>query len=261
MTTRPAPLWLLILGGLGAGILSGLLGVGGGIVLVPFLVAAAGLAQKSAQATSLFAIVFTAVAGAIAYASHGTVLLVPSVLIVVGGLIGSWLGAELVHRLPERTVRLVFALVMVVAAARMVFPAPVADGDVATLGLASALGYVAAGVAMGLLSGLVGVGGGIILVPLLILVFHVVAQTAQGTSLLVMVPIALMGAWRNSRHGYTNWRIGAVLGVGGVLGSPIGVAIAQRVEPVWLQRLFAALLVWMAFRMARAVLAARPATS
>src|SRR5699024_5315563 len=101
------------------GVLSGLLGVGGGVVLVPLLVLAFGFAQKRAQATSLVAIVLTAASGAIAYVVGGEVLLVPAAGIIVGGILGTFIGGALVHRMSEGQVRTVFAVIMIAVAVRM----------------------------------------------------------------------------------------------------------------------------------------------
>lgn len=230
--------------GVVVGVLSGLLGIGGGVVLVPLLVVLFAMAQKRAQATSLAAITLTAVAGAVTYGIAGDVLLVPALVIAAGGLVGTLVGAELVHRMSERTLRVVFALVMVVIAVRMAVAPPVEGaGGLAHLEPLVLLGYVGSGLLMGLLSALVGIGGGIVMVPLLVIGFGFTPHEAQGTSLAVMVPVSLMGAWRHARRGYTDWRSGLVLGLAGVVGAPFGALLAQAVADEWLQRLFAVLLV------------------
>lgn len=229
--------------GLAVGVLSGLLGIGGGVVLVPVLVSLFAMAQKRAQATSLAAITLTALAGAISYGIAGDVVLVPALLVVAGGLVGTFVGAELLHRMSDRTLKVVFAVVMVAVAVRMALAPPVEGaGEIAHLQPLVLLGYVGAGLLMGLLSALIGIGGGIVMVPLLVLGFGFTPQEAQGTSLAAMVPISLLGAWRHARRGYTDWRAGAVLGLGGVVGAPLGTLVAQAVPGEWLQRLFAVLL-------------------
>jgi len=236
--------------GVAVGVLSGLLGIGGGVVLVPLLVLLFAMPQKRAQATSLAAITLTALAGAVSYGLAGDVLLVPAAIIAAGGLVGTVLGAELVHRMSERALQIVFAVVMVAVAARMVIAPPVEGaGELAHLDPAVVLGYVGAGLLMGLLSALVGIGGGIVMVPLLIIGFGFTAHEAQGTSLAVMVPVSLTGAWRHARRGYTDWRAGVVLGLGGVVGAPLGTLLAQAIPDEWLQRLFAVVLVLTAVQL------------
>lgn len=235
--------------GVGSGVLSGLFGVGGGIVIVPLLTLLLGFAQKRAQATSLAAIVLTAAAGALSYLGAGQVLVAPAALIAVGGVAGSFVGAAAVHRMSDRQVRVVFSVVILVVAVRMLVGVePAASGEY-TMTAAAAAGFLAAGLVMGALSAMVGLGGGFVIVPILVLLFAVSPQTAQGTSLLVMVPISLVGAWRNSTHGYTDWRAGLLLGAGGVVGSPLGARVALALPSDVLQRLFGVLLVVVGARM------------
>lgn len=248
----------LALAGILVGVLSGLLGIGGGIVLVPLLIVAFAMAQKRAQATSLAAITLTALAGAITYAVAGNVILLPAIAIVVGGLVGAAVGAEIVHRLPERALTVIFAALMVLIAARMALaPAVQGAGEIVHLDPLVIAGYVGSGLLMGVFSALVGVGGGIVIVPLLILAFGFTPHEAQGTSLAVMVPISLMGAWRHARRGYTDWRSGLVLGIGGVVGAPLGAVLALALAGPWLQRIFAVVLVLSALQLLRRALRSR----
>lgn len=245
---------MLVVSGIGVGALSGLLGVGGGLVLVPVLVLFMGYVQKNAQATSLVAISLTAVSGALTYGVAGDVLLVPAAVVAAGGLFGAFVGSVLVHRIPEAVISPLFALLMLSAAIRLLWPSSgtesvgggVLDLDPVVLG-----GYLLAGLVMGILSGLLGVGGGIIVVPTFMLAFNFSPHEAQGTSLAVMVPVSLMAAWSNARQGYTDWRAGAWIGVGGVAGAPIGALLALVLPGFWLQRLFAALLIYSAVQLIR----------
>ncbi|WP_127571069.1 sulfite exporter TauE/SafE family protein [Georgenia faecalis] len=254
---RARPL-ALVAAGVGAGLLSGLLGVGGGIVLVPLLVLLFGFAQKQAQATSLVAIILTATTGVVSYAVAGEVQVLPALAIAAGGIAGAFVGAALVHRLSETQVRTAFAVLMVAVAVRLALGVE-ADGGAGAVSADgwAVLGFVAAGLAMGTLSSLVGVGGGIILVPMLVLLFAFATPEAQGTSLAVIIPVSLVGAWRNSRHGYTQWRPGLVLGLGGAMGAPVGAALALALPAVGLQRIFAVLLVLSAVQLVRTALRSR----
>lgn len=94
--------------GLGAGVVSGLLGVGGGIVIVPMLVLLAGLSQHEAHATSLAAVIPIASVGAATYAIDGSVELDIALWIAAGALIGAPIGARLMSRLPESTLKILF---------------------------------------------------------------------------------------------------------------------------------------------------------
>ncbi len=115
--------WLAGLGiGAAAGVLSGLVGIGGGIIIVPALVYFFGMDQKTAQGTSLA--VLLPPTGALAfwrYYKAGHVDVKMGALIIVGLLIGGWFGGGFAQALPQQTVRKIFCVVMVLAAARLWF--------------------------------------------------------------------------------------------------------------------------------------------
>ena len=101
----------------------------------------------------------------------------------------------------------------------------------------------ALGVAAGLLSGMFGVGGGVLFVPTLALVLGLTQLGAQATSLAAMIPVVLLGAWRQHRYGNVRWRHAAVVGAASVVGVAAGVAVAESLADDTLRRLFSLLLV------------------
>lgn len=105
----------------GAGFLSGLLGIGGGIVQVPMLTLLNGLPMKAATSTSNYMLGATAVAGALVYYGQGLLQPVTTAGVVVGVLAGSRLGASLTRRVKSKSLRIVFAIVMIVVGLRMTF--------------------------------------------------------------------------------------------------------------------------------------------
>ena len=111
-------LTLVIIGG-AAGLLSGLLGVGGGILLVPALVLLVGFGQHRAQATSLAAILPIAVVGAFVFGRADSVDLLAALLLAAGSLLGVQLGARLMHRLSPERLSLIFAIFLIVVAVSM----------------------------------------------------------------------------------------------------------------------------------------------
>ena len=110
--------------GLVAGLCSGLLGVGGGIVMVPLLVALAHFTQKDAQATSLLAILPIALVGAAVFAVHGEVAYGLAGLLAAGSLVGAPVGARIMAQSAESTLKITFAVVMIVVAITMFLPRP-----------------------------------------------------------------------------------------------------------------------------------------
>lgn len=238
--------------GAGAGIIGGLFGVGGGLVLVPYLVLVRHWPQKQAQATSLVAVAMSALAGGITYALAESVVWSAAAVIVVGGLVGAVLGSALVRRLHAWSLQLAFAMLLVVTAVKVGLTPDAAELSAVPSALTPALavGYLAAGLAMGVLSALFGIGGGLLLVPILVALFGYSPTLAAGTSLVVMVLIALVGAVRQTGPGFTRWSRGAVLGAAAVVGAIVGARMALVLPLRVLTVGFALLLAVVALRMA-----------
>jgi uncharacterized membrane protein YfcA len=112
------------------------------------------------------------------------------------------------------------------------------------------LAAVVLGFAAGALSGLFGVGGGILFVPTLVLVLDLSQLSAQATSLAAIVPVVLVGAWRQHRYGNVHWRAAAVVGLASAAGVAGGVVLADALGDVTLRRLFACLLFVVAAHLA-----------
>lgn len=236
--------------GLAAGLLSGLFGVGGGIVMVPLLVAWLGLDQRRAGATSLLAIVPIAAASAAGYAVNGNVDFAAGLLLLLGGVVGGRAGARLLPRTPIPALQLGFGLLSWVAATRLVFA-----GDDAGLGrvpgVAEAVLLVLVGLAAGLLAGLLGVGGGIVMVPGLVILTGVDAGVARGTSLLVVIVTALTATGTNLRNDLVELRVALVAGLAGVPAGLAGAALGQWLPDRAALTLFAGLLVLSGGQMIR----------
>ena len=113
------------------------------------------------------------------------------------------------------------------------------------LALAAVLGLVA-----GVLSGLFGVGGGILFVPTLTLVLGLTQLHAEATSLLAILPTSIAGAWRQGRYGNVRWRPALILGVAAVAGVEGGVQIAEALPEHVLRRLFGVLMLAVAAQLA-----------
>ena len=236
--------------GLAAGFLSGLFGVGGGVLMVPALVLVVGMGQRLAHGTSLAAIVPIALSGVAGYAVAGEVDWVASLFLVVGAAgIGAVIGTHLLHVLPTRVLALVFAAVLVATALRMLAGEGGATGR-GDLTVAAALGLVAVGIVAGTLSGLLGVGGGVITVPALVLLLGVPAAVAKGTSLAVIIPTAIVGTQRNRARHNVDLRTAAILGVSGVVSSYAGSQVSVGLDERLSNRLFAGLLLAVAAKLA-----------
>lgn len=252
------------LAGFGAGLAGGLFGVGGGIVMVPVLTGFFGLTQHQAHGTSLAAVAATALAGIVVYGLAGHVAWLPAALMAVSGAWTARLGARLAARTGREHLTLAFAVFILLMGLRILWRVPVTADHPALsggpfsgpLGIAAAL---AVGAAVGLLAGYMGVGGGVIAVPALTLLFGMGQQTAQGTSLALILGSAPFGAVEHSRLGNVDRRLLPGLMVGALLGAPLASFAAQRLPQATLARAFAIFLLANALRMMWAARAKTPA--
>lgn len=257
--------WLVPLGGgMAAGFLAGLFGVGGGVLLVPLLVLVLGRSQHVAHATSLVAITVPAVVGTLRFELDDSVAWGPAGLVAAGALAGVQLGAALLPRVSERRLQLLFALLLAVMSLRLLVFGPASDAS-SPLGAGTrhlAAGVLALHVLLGLVSGtasaLLGIGGGAIVVPVLVIAFGYGQHLAEGTSLAVIVPTALVGAASHGRRGYTDWPAGVRLGAGGLAGSLVGAELALALPEGLLSRAFGVLLAVVTAVLVRQALRGRP---
>jgi uncharacterized protein len=106
------------------------------------------------------------------------------------------------------------------------------------------------GVAAGVLAGLFGVGGGILFVPTLTLVLGLTQIHAEATSLLAILPAAIVGAWRQYRYGNVRWRPALIIGLAAIAGVEAGVQVAEALPEHALRRLFGVLMILIAAQVA-----------
>lgn len=234
--------------GIVGGALSGLFGIGGGIIMVPLLVTFAGLNQRQAAATSLAAIIPTAIIGSITYLVNGEIDVVAGAIIAVGAVSGALIGSALLRRLSLAWLRWMFIALILLVAARLLLVVP-ERGEALELSPGVALGYVALGLVMGIASGLFGIGGGVIAVPALVAIFGISDLIAKGTSLLVMLPTSVVGTISHSRARAVDVRAGLVVGATATLASVPGALLALALPPRLSAILFAALLLVVAVQL------------
>ncbi|HSP10089.1 MAG TPA: anion permease [Candidatus Dormibacteraeota bacterium] len=244
----------VVIGG-AAGLAGGLLGVGGGFLMVPLQVIWTRTPQRRAIGNSLAAIVPIAIVGACIYyfGSRAPQLdLKVALLVMAGSSAGSAAGSRLSRNVPERSLKMLVAVLLVLAAVKELHDGLLGglqgSGDV-TLGLGADALIVVGGLAVGTISGLTGVGGGVLLVPMLVLGFGIGQRVAQGTSLLAILPNALIGSAIHRRHGDVDVGESGRMMLGGVPGALAGAALALWLPQRLLATLFGLLLAGMAVRM------------
>src|SRR3954451_3178307 len=235
--------------GLAAGLLSALFGVGGGVIVVPALMAFRALPLKDATATSLLAIGFTAVFGGVRYGISGDVHFLDAALIGVPALLGVTFGTSLQRRLSARVLHLGFAVVAAVTGLKLLtgvgsFHSNASSITPSHLALVCVLGVFA-----GVLSGLFGVGGGIVFVPALTLGVGLSQLHAEATSLVAMIPVVALGAYRQYRQELVHVDDSVAVGLTSIPGVLAGAAIATSLSDDALKQAFGAFLCVIAVQM------------
>ncbi len=264
--------------GLAIGVLSGLFGVGGGFMVVPLLSLAFGLDYRIAVGSSLAFTVGTGAGGLAAHWRGGNVATKTMLIIAGGAACGAPLGAMLLGcfydalgaaRFTSLMDVLFIALLAVVAGLLgrrktnrtgptllQMIPLPAyIHIQRANLHRVSLPGLVAVGLLSGILSGLLGVGGGVILVPLLIVVVGLSAHQAVGTSLGVVLLASISGTIKYGMDGSANLWIAMALLIGSAFGVQLGVWMCRKIHAGQLQRWFAILVLVMAAALAVRLLA------
>ena len=245
--SHSASVLTIVLVGIAAGFLSGMFGVGGGILIVPGLVLVAKMDQRIAHGTSLAAVLPISAASLLSYWSHDHVDWRVSSCLAIGALMGAVLGTKLLNVLPHRTLAVAFAGILLVTAVRLFLPLD--SGVRGVLNLGTIVALIAIGVATGILAGLLGVGGGVVMVPAMMMLLHLPAAVAKGTSVAVIIPTSLMGTYRNRTKKNVDLRAAAIVGLGGIPSAIVGGWISARMSDSVSNVLFASLLLVVATRL------------
>lgn len=248
ITRGPRAYLSFIVIGLTAGLLSGLFGVGGGTVIVPLLVLMLSFDQRRAAGTSLAAIVPTASVGVISYAMSGSVAWIPALILAIGAVIGAQFGSLLLPRIRQAVLRWIFVafIVIVIVSLFVIIPSRAAEFE---LGWLNGTGLVLVGMVTGLIAGLIGVGGGVIIVPALMLGFGTSDLVAKGTSLMMMIPTAVSGTIGNLRHRNVDLLAAGIIGLSACTTTALGAWLATIIDPFVGNMLFVVYLVVIAVQM------------
>ncbi len=181
-----------------------------------------------------------ALTGVIPYVMHSNVAWSAALAVALASLITARIGAGAAARVSANGLRRSFAVFLAIVAVRLLFAVPTASGaGVGLEGPARIAVEAGVGLAVGLLSGFMGVGGGIIAVPAFTLLLGMPQQLAQGTSLAVILITAPAGAIAHARHGNLDLPLVPWLGLGAAIASPIAALLIQSLPASFLARAFA----------------------
>ncbi|MCX6100243.1 MAG: sulfite exporter TauE/SafE family protein [Candidatus Bipolaricaulota bacterium] len=254
MTFDPGVSVLLGAAGLAIGTLSSLLGVGGGIFIVPLLTLTAlvGTVQEAAG-TSLAAITFTSLSATIAYARRRTIDVRAGLTLMPTSLVGAWAGARLTSVIASRWLAVGFAVLLLYPIVMMLRGKTTSEIGHGHRGPATGARLVVIGAAIGLVaglaSGLLGIGSGTIMVPSLALFLGLDILPAIATSLFVMVPSSAFAAFTHFQQGNLHVELAPPLIVGTVIGAQLGPFLGERISRRRLRQLFGVVLLYAAVNM------------
>lgn len=246
------------LAGVFVGVMSGLLGVGGGTIMVPIFRLAFGMSPLASTATSLFAIIPTSISGVVAHARAKTCVPKLGLALGVGGAVMSPMGVWLASVSPGWLVICVAAIVIGFSAFKMFkkavkcAPTPRAGRAGGNVQAASAkavpdqpvlsrkqyLQGACIGLIAGLASGYVGVGGGFIMVPLMLAVLGIPMSLASGTSLIAIMILAIPGVIEQDLLGNIEYLAGIAIVVGSIPGALVGARLVRMVPERQLRFIF-----------------------
>ncbi len=247
----------IVLVGVLGGLLAGIFGVGGGIVMVPLFVFMLGLDQRTAVTTSLLAIIPISILGALGYATGGAVAWHAGIIVGLGSIVGGQIGVRLLPHIPVPALQLLFSALLLYSAYKLIQP----DADTTGEGTGPWWLLVLVGLVAGLLAGLLGIGGGIVVIPGLVLLAGVDLTTARGTSLLVVLITAATASITTVRSGQTNTRVGVIAGLAGAPASLAASLISQKIPQEQAAWLFAILMQIAAAQLIRKALKPEPVSS
>lgn len=217
------------------GVSLGLLGGGGSILTTPILIYALGVETKAAIATSLLVVGITSLAGLAQHARAGNVEWRTGLTFGSAGMVGAWLGGYVAAWIPASVLMALFALMMLATAVAMFR----GRKDRGPSGGQALWKVLLDGLVVGLVTGLVGAGGGFLVVPALALLGGLPMPKAVGTSLLVIAMKSFAGFAGHATHVTVDYELAAMVSGAAVVGSFGGSALTALVSPDSLRRGFA----------------------
>jgi len=248
-----------ILFGFAVGVYGTLVGAGGGFLVVPFLLLVKHFSPAEAAGTSLVVVFLNAISGTLAYARQKRIDYRSGLWFAAAALPGSFLGAYLVDLLSTRSFHIAVGILLTLIAVillwrphgalagarrhastgRGLWPKQKrivdAQGQVFEYSYDRAVG-LALSFVVGFLSSLLGIGGGIIHVPALVLLLAFPAHISTATSHFILAITAFTGAASHLALGHVRLQAGLTMGLGAVLGAPVGARLSQRTRGAWILR-------------------------
>jgi uncharacterized membrane protein YfcA len=249
---------LLPLAGFLIGVVATLTGVGGGVFIVPLLTLAFSFSPADGVGTSLTVILFTAIGATLGYSRQKRIYYKAGLLLAVLTVPGALLGAYLTAVLSASWLGVIFGVFLILVAAQII-----AKGVLGKRGAGSSMNSeaevfgsrrrLAGGILLaffgGIASGLLGIGGGVVLVPIMALLLLMSMHVAVATSMFTMILTSLSGVAQHYALGNINLEFALLIAVGSVLGAQVGAYTSKKVSGRNMRRIFAVLLIIVSVQM------------
>jgi uncharacterized membrane protein YfcA len=253
------------------GIVASMTGIGGGVFIVPLLTLLWNFDTRIAAGTSLTVIIFTATASTLNYAKQRRIYYRTGLILAVTTAPGAFLGAYLTNVLTPNTLGLIFGFFLIFVALRMIInrenlglkrtkiekeksqPTVRSDTELVKSGRTILLG---AGLSFfgGLASGLLGIGGGVLIVPIMTLALAMPIHLATATSMFTMIFSSISGVTEHYMANHINLACALFLALGTVLGAQVGAYTSKKISGKNLRRIFGIVLIVVSIQMIRSYL-------
>jgi uncharacterized membrane protein YfcA len=245
--------WWLVIFGFLIGILASMTGVGGGVFIVPILTFFYAFVVNSATGTSLTTIIFTAIASTVNYAKQKRIYFKTGLILVITTAPGAYMGAWLATIMEERLLGLVFGVFLMLVAARTIISvlrkktqdkqsAIVTDTQLIHSGKTIALG-VGLGFFGGIASGLLGIGGGTLIVPILTIALGMPIHYATATSMFTMIFTSISAVAKYYQSNLIDFPVALTLAAGSIIGAQVGAYTSKKLSGRNLTMIFGVILI------------------
>jgi len=247
-------IFLAIVIGAVIGTIAAFFGIGGGVLFVPALVLIFGLDIKQATGTSLLAIFITAISSTYAYFRQKRIMYSLGVILEFSTIAGTVIGAYLAVVSPSIYLRIAFSIVLIFASLNMIRKAlrkteVKSDKVIMKYNRKNLIWAIIASFFAGIASACLGIGGGVLKVPILCLVLQIPIHYAVATSCFMILITSFSGVIQRGLYGHVVYKYGISLGIGAVTGAQIGARLAKKTKPKILSILFGILLIIVAIRL------------
>ncbi|AAM01358.1 sulfite exporter TauE/SafE family protein [Methanopyrus kandleri] len=234
-----------------AGYLGGIIGTGGCVLMLPMLVFLLKYPIPEAIATTVFAVVWTATFGTMSHAKLGNIDYETSAIVLAAGAIGALLGSVIFALIMKHTgaLQVILGAAFLYAAVRMIYewikkiPGSEADEIPGKPSSKAAIGF-----GIGILTGILGLGGGYALVPSFIYLLDAPVHLAVGTSMISMIPMATVSAAYKMAQGLTDLVGGTLLGLGTIAGVKLGAKTTQKIKPWTIKGIFGVVFLYISLK-------------